>query len=71
MNVYEIVKSYLANNGYDGLACRWCGCYLEDNGLMPCDQPDPECVPGYADVATEDDAEFEPGEPLIRPGRRP
>jgi hypothetical protein len=71
MNIRSIVEAYLTDNGYDGLAGPWCGCWLIDNDLMPCDQPDRKCVPGYADVAAEDDKEFEPGEPLIRPGRRP
>lgn len=47
LNVVDIVKKYLIDNGYDGL---WnpeyeCGCEL--NELMPCDINMTECGPGY------------------------
>ena len=35
MNVYEITKKYLIDNGYDGLFTDDCGCLVDD--LMPCD----------------------------------
>ena len=34
MNVYDIVKKYLIDNGYDGLYTDDCGCLVDD--LMPC-----------------------------------
>ena len=46
MNVREIVKKYLKKNGYDGLYCEACGCYLSD--LMPCENNSSDCEPGYA-----------------------
>ena len=46
-NLKEIAREYLEISGYDGL---WndmaeCGCELDD--LMPCDEPSPNCEPGY------------------------
>ena len=71
VNVYDIVKTYLQTNGYDGLATVECGCWLDD--LMPClpAHEATQCVPGYEDAAGRFDSAFEPGEKLIRPGRRP
>jgi hypothetical protein len=43
MTVRDIVKKYLEDNGYDGLAINECGCGLGD--LMPCDNASPYCVP--------------------------
>ena len=41
-----IVKSYLKQNGFDGLySPAECACELDD--LMPCDEPRPNCKPGY------------------------
>jgi len=53
--VKEIVANYLRLYGYDGLCCPAyeCGCFLGD--LMPCDGPNPGCVPGYA--AKNDDGD--------------
>ena len=47
MNVGEIIKKYLEDNGYDGLAGEECGCVLED--LYPCngDRDVTHCVPGH------------------------
>lgn len=47
MNVKEIVKIYLEQNGYSGLcnADAQCGCELND--LMPCQGEVFECVAGY------------------------
>ncbi len=36
MNLRDIVKKYLEDNGYEGLAGKYCGC--ENNDLMPCDE---------------------------------
>ncbi len=37
MNCKDIVKQYLINNGYDGLAGEECGCTVDDTiGFMPC-----------------------------------
>lgn len=33
-NCVQMVRSYLEQNGYDGLFCEECGCSLDD--LMPC-----------------------------------
>ena len=47
MNVKEIVKQYLTEHGYDGLAginCEWLfGCTIED--LMDCGCVNPDCTP--------------------------
>ena len=45
MNVYEITKKYLIDNGYDGLFTDDCGCLLDD--LMPCDCDCSYCEAGY------------------------
>ena len=44
--IKEIVKEYLETNGYEGLFYPGeCACELED--LMPCDEPNMNCEPGY------------------------
>ena len=55
MNVREIVKQWLRQQGYDGLyhPSLECGCQVGD--LMPCDEACETCRPGYrraADPAT-------------------
>ena len=45
MNLREIVTLWLEASDYDGLAGDNCGCELDD--LMPCDEPNIECQPGY------------------------
>ena len=58
-NVYEIVKEYLVENGYDGLVTDGCGCSLDD--LAPCMDDGCgdflECRPGYKvdDMTGEED----------------
>ncbi len=45
IDVKEIVKQYLEQNGFDGLAGDECGCLIDD--FFPCDGPGPDCQPGY------------------------
>jgi hypothetical protein len=46
VNVKGILSEWLKAHGYDGLAGKYdCGCPLND--LMPCDEPQPDCVPAY------------------------
>jgi hypothetical protein len=46
MTVKEIIKQYLLNNNYDGLAGEECGCTIDD--LMPCEFENLiHCEPGY------------------------
>jgi hypothetical protein len=45
MNVREIVKQWLKDNGYDGLWSDDCGCQIDD--LMPCCDYCTNCKPGY------------------------
>ena len=46
MTVGEILKKYLQDNGYDGLAGDECGCKIDD--LFPCESCDIyQCEPGY------------------------
>lgn len=45
MNVFDIIKKYLIDNGYDGLCCQDCGCGVDD--LVPCDDDFSQCVPAY------------------------
>lgn len=51
MNVKEIIKKYLMENGYNGLCCEDCGCFIND--LIPCDDVCDHCVPGYEDITPE------------------
>jgi hypothetical protein len=44
INVKQIVKKYLIDNGFDGLFTNDCGCKIDD--LMPCSYGE-ECQPGY------------------------
>ena len=80
MNVKEIVKKYLEDNGYDGLVGDECGCRLDE--LFICDSLD-DCVPGHkvifgslecdpANCEGEVDCRDLPGELrfCIRPGKR-
>lgn len=48
MNVKEIVRKYLEDNGFSGLYNSDdfdCCCGIDD--LMDCDEPRPDCHPGY------------------------
>jgi hypothetical protein len=45
MNVNQIVKKYLTENGYGGLFTEDCGCRKSD--LFPCEFDPGKCVPGY------------------------
>ena len=46
MDLKEIATEWLKEKGYDGLYSQFeCGCDLSD--LMPCDEPHPDCKPGY------------------------
>jgi hypothetical protein len=47
MNLQEIVKKYLEENGYDGLcdSDTECACRLDD--LMPCGEPGICCEAGH------------------------
>ncbi len=57
MDVYDIVKKYLKENGFDGLCTDDCGCHLDD--LMPCCQEGAlSCEPGYA-ISVEEAQERE------------
>ena len=53
MNVNEIVKSHLAQNGYGGLHTHGCGCKIDD--LAPClrDGIPMDCKPGYLHTHTK------------------
>lgn len=45
MNIRDIVKKYLIDNHYDGLAGEGCGCEIGD--LMCCNTPELICEPGH------------------------
>lgn len=49
----EIIKQWLIDNGYDGLYCEDCGCFLDD--LFPCGDIGCNCKAGYASVICKDD----------------
>jgi len=43
----EIAKRRLSESGYDGLFNSCAGCACDLAGLMPCDEPSPDCEAGY------------------------
>ena len=46
MDVADIVKRFLEENGFDGLYTDECGCFKDD--LFPCSSECAlDCVPGY------------------------
>ncbi len=46
MDVADIVKRFLEENGFDGLYTDECGCFKDE--LFPCSSECiPDCVPGY------------------------
>jgi len=45
MNVKEIVREHLEENGYDGLFHDECGCKIGD--LLPCKSNCDDCEPGF------------------------
>jgi len=45
MTIKDIIKTYLDNNNYDGLATHCCGCSKDD--LFPCEEVFTDCKPGY------------------------
>lgn len=56
MNVAEIVKKYLDDNGFDGLAGDDCGCSKDD--LFPCDCHFGDCEPAYVCDCEHDCGEY-------------
>jgi hypothetical protein len=46
MNVKEIVKKYLGDNGYGGLCNDYCGC-TKENLILCCSEGIENCEPGY------------------------
>lgn len=65
MTLIKIVTDYLLSNGFSGLCNDECGCRLDD--LMPCEQPNKDCVPGYVRLPTtgdpDDEWEVTPNQP--------
>ena len=52
-----IAATWLADNGYDGLLGEYdCGCFL--GNLFPCDNPGPDCTPGYKGPDPSGDCDF-------------
>ena len=47
ISVYEIVKAYINNNGYDGLFNADGECACEKDDLDPCGEMSGECYAGY------------------------
>ena len=45
MTVKEIIKKYLNDNDFDGLASGHCGCDMDD--LFVCNENFSECEPAY------------------------
>ena len=51
MELFDIMKKWLKENGYDGLCLpdEECGCTFED--FMPCGEPSPRCEAGHCEKA--------------------
>ena len=65
MELREIVKTWLAKNGYDGLVEEdyECACILSD--LMPCNKPGVSCLAGHEEIANpESGYDF-----IVKPGK--
>ena len=47
MELFDILKNWLKENGYDGLCLpdEECGCAIGD--FMPCGEPSPRCEAGH------------------------
>lgn len=46
MTVYDIIKQFLVDHGYDGLCNDCCACGMKD--LFACEEPHQlDCSPGY------------------------
>jgi hypothetical protein len=56
MNVKEIVKKYLDDNGFDGLYNEDCGCLKDD--LAPCGEILYDCEAGYKQNLKDPDFDF-------------
>jgi len=68
--VGTIVRQYLREHGYDGLAGEHCGCSIED--FPPCEHISPDCVGAYVRKATQEDvdeldADLEVGDLIYSP----
>jgi len=74
MKLKEITKTWLKENGYDGLCDTdtECGCLVED--LMPCGEPSIHCEAGHQEPVPKDsgvDDIFKPdaSQPSVEDGR--
>ena len=55
MTVKEIVQKYLRANGYDGLYCKDCVCWIDDLFPFPCTyEKISNCKPGYKAKGTDE-----------------
>lgn len=54
MNVREIVRNWLIDHGYDGLAKSECGC--GGDNLFCCNEDSSECMPAMRHVRKEEDS---------------
>jgi len=59
MNVKDIVKKYLEDNGYDGLYADYCGCEIDD--LFPCCEDFGDCEPGIKVACNKNFCEYGAG----------
>lgn len=56
MTVLEIIRDYLEENDFDGLAGDDCGCSIDD--LVPCCCEFEDCKPAYKAIAIESDTDY-------------
>ena len=62
MDVNDIVKTWLKENGFDGLCNEDCGCSLDD--FAPCGGPYGDCKPALMRVLGPDEylSDYGPGD---------
>ena len=60
MNISDIVRKYLTDNGFDGLCGAGCGCHMDD--ICPCGGEGNflECIPGHEHINENGDSIFTP-----------
>jgi hypothetical protein len=70
INIINIVKEYLIDNGYDGLyhPIETCGCVLRE--IAPCEGCVFECRPGYKIKTPVDHDQYGETEWIISPAKQ-
>lgn len=57
LDVMDIVRKYIDDNGYDGLINPDDGCSCDKDKLFPCCEYFGGCIPGYSVEVTEENVD--------------